>query len=106
MSEQPDTHSRVGGLWIGLIVAAAVFALLLIFILQNGQRVEISFFGAEGAMPLGVALLLATIGGALLVAIPGSIRIAQLRRMLRPERFRLDKERPRPDKERLRSDKA
>ncbi|MEH1127161.1 LapA family protein [Micromonospora sp. CPCC 206061] len=92
MKQHPDTHSRVAGLWIGLIVAAVVFALLLIFILQNGRRVEISIFGADGTMPLGVALLLAAIGGALLVAIPGSIRITQLRRMLRPEHLRPDRE--------------
>jgi hypothetical protein len=54
--------------------------LLLVFILQNGNPVQISFFALEGVLPVGVALLLAAIAGVLLVAIPGSLRIMQLRR--------------------------
>jgi hypothetical protein len=42
--------------------------------------VQISFFALEGVLPVGVALLLAAIAGVLLVAIPGSLRIIQLRR--------------------------
>lgn len=64
-------------------MAAALFAvvllLLLIFILENGQQVDIAFFGAHGHIPLGVALLLAAILGGLLVAIPTAARIMQLR---------------------------
>jgi uncharacterized integral membrane protein len=63
--------------------AAALFAvvllLLLIFILENGQRVSISYFGAHGHLPVGVALLLAAVLGVLLVVIPGTARIIQLR---------------------------
>jgi uncharacterized integral membrane protein len=51
-----------------------------VFILENTQSVEISFFGASGHLPLGVALLLAAIGGALLTGIVGAARIVQLRR--------------------------
>lgn len=79
-ARRPVKRSRTGGMWVGLILAALVLLVLLIFILQNGQQVEISFFGAQGSLPLGVALLLAAIAGALLVAIPGSARILQLRR--------------------------
>jgi uncharacterized integral membrane protein len=56
-----------------------VLLLLLIFVLQNGQRVEISFLGAHGQLPMGVALLLAAVFGVLLVALPGTARIVQLR---------------------------
>ena len=42
-----------------------------------------SYFGAGFHMPLGVALLLAAIGGALLVGIVGGARIMQLRRSVR-----------------------
>ena len=76
-------HSRTGGLWVGLILSALVLLLLLVFILQNGDPVQISFFALEGVLPTGVALLLAAIAGILLVAIPGSIRILQLRRAAR-----------------------
>jgi uncharacterized integral membrane protein len=66
-----------------LIAGAIVLILLLVFILENTQRVKISYFGAGFHMPLGVALLLAAIGGALLVGIVGTARILQLRRSVR-----------------------
>jgi uncharacterized integral membrane protein len=69
----------MGGLWVAAVLSAIVLLLLLIFILENGQRVSISYFGAHGHMPLGVALLLAAVLGILLVVIPGTWRIMQLR---------------------------
>ncbi|MBW0118307.1 LapA family protein [Pseudonocardia abyssalis] len=74
------THSRSGGLWTGLILSAIVGIFLLVFILQNNVPVEINFLGFTGSLPTGVALLLAAIAGLLLVAIPGGLRILQLRR--------------------------
>ena len=76
-------RTRVGGWWVALIASAVVLLLLLIFVLQNSQRVRISFLGAGASLPLGVALLLAAIGGGLIVAIPGTGRIIQLRRLAR-----------------------
>jgi len=76
-------RSRIGGVWVALVVAAFVFLLLLIFILQNGQRAQVSFLGAHGHLPMGVALLLAAVFGVLLVALPGTARIIQLRMMSR-----------------------
>lgn len=72
-------RSRMGGMWVTLVVAAFVLLLLLIFILQNGQPAQVSFLGAHGELPMGVALLLAAIFGVLLVALPGTARILQLR---------------------------
>jgi uncharacterized integral membrane protein len=72
-------RSRMGGVWVAFVVAALVFLLLLIFILQNGQRAQVSFLGAHGQLPMGVALLLAAVFGVLLVALPGTARIIQLR---------------------------
>jgi uncharacterized integral membrane protein len=66
-----------------LIAGAIVLILLLVFILENTESVKISYFGAGFHMPLGVALLLAAIGGALLVGIVGGARIMQLRRSVR-----------------------
>jgi uncharacterized integral membrane protein len=79
----------MGGLWVAAALSALVLLLLLIFILENGQRVSISFFGAHGHLPLGVALLLAAVLGVLLVVIPGTGRIIQLRITARRHR-RLD----------------
>jgi uncharacterized integral membrane protein len=76
---RPVARSRTGILWTGLILSALVLLFLLIFILQNSTPVQINFLGLSGTLPVGVALLLAAIAGILLVAIPGSIRILQLR---------------------------
>jgi uncharacterized integral membrane protein len=89
-AEAPPQHvvrrTRVGGMWVASALFAVVLLLLLIFILQNGQRADISFFGAHGHLPLGVALLLAAVLGVLLVVIPGTGRIVQLRRVARRHR--------------------
>jgi uncharacterized integral membrane protein len=76
-------RTRTAGLWIAAVLFAVVLLLLLIFILQNGQRARISFFGAHGNPPVGVALLLAAVFGVLLVALPGTARIVQLRILAR-----------------------
>ena len=73
------TPSRVGSLWVASVLFAVVLLLLLIFVLQNGQDAKISYFGAHGSLPQGVALLLAAVFGILLVALPGTARIIQLR---------------------------
>src|ERR1039457_238645 len=52
-------RTRIGGVWVASALFAVVLLLLLIFILENGQRVDIGYFGAHGHLPLGVALLLA-----------------------------------------------
>jgi lipopolysaccharide assembly protein A len=79
-------RTRIGGVWIASASFAAVLFLLLIFILQNGNKVEISYFGAHGHLPLGVALLLSAVLGVLLVVIPGTARIVQLRLVARRHR--------------------
>ena len=60
--------------------------LLAVFILQNTQKVEISFFGWNGQAPLAASLLIATVAGALVVATAGALRILQLRRRVKRER--------------------
>lgn len=77
------TRTRTGGLWTGLILSAVVLVFLLVFILQNLRPVQISFLGAVGTLPVGVALLFAAVAGLLLVAIPGGVRILQLRLVAR-----------------------
>ncbi|WP_219419250.1 LapA family protein [Pseudonocardia nigra] len=79
----PVGRSRTGGLWTSLILSALVLLFLLIFILQNNVPVQINFLGLSGTLPTGVALLFAAIAGLLLVAIPGGLRILQLRRAAR-----------------------
>jgi lipopolysaccharide assembly protein A len=76
----------MGGAWTGLALAVVVLIFLLVFILENGKQVSISYLGAHGHLPLGVALLFAAVAGALLVMIPGTGRILQLRRTARRHR--------------------
>jgi uncharacterized integral membrane protein len=64
------------------MAGAAVFVLLLVFVLQNTRSVKVSFLSFAGSMPLGIALLLATIAGVLLAGGIASLRIWQLRSRL------------------------
>ena len=82
----PETvppRTRVSGIWVASIAAVVVLLVLLIFILQNGTSVKINIFGANPTLPIGVALLLAAVLGALLVALVGAARVVQLRRTAR-----------------------
>lgn len=72
-------RTRIGGIWVAAVAFALILLLLMIFILENGQLVSIGYFGSHGHLPLGVALLLAAVFGVLLVVIPGTGRIIQLR---------------------------
>ena len=69
----------MGAVWFAAASFAVVLVLLLIFILDNSREVQISYLGADGHLPLGVALLLAAVLGVLLVLIPATARITQLR---------------------------
>lgn len=63
----------------GLLAGAVVLVLLLIFILENTQRVEITWLGMRNHVALGIALLFAAVAGALIVGLLGAVRIAQVR---------------------------
>jgi uncharacterized integral membrane protein len=76
----------MGAVWIAAASSAVVLVLLLIFILDNSRKVQTSYFGAHGQLPLGVALLFAAVLGMLLAAIPGTARIIQLRILARRHR--------------------
>ena len=79
-------RTRTGGIWVAVGFFAVILLLLLIFILQNGQKVDISYLGMHGHLPLGVALLLAAVCGVLLVVLAGTARIGQLRATARRHR--------------------
>lgn len=76
-------RTRLGDLWVVLSFGAAILILLLVFVLQNGQRVEVHLYGAHWNAPVGVALLMAAAFGVLLVVVPGTGRIIQLKRAAR-----------------------
>ncbi|HWM03044.1 MAG TPA: lipopolysaccharide assembly protein LapA domain-containing protein [Actinophytocola sp.] len=87
--DETTSRTRAGALWAGIIVSAVVLIVLLTFIVQNSNPVEIYFLVWAATLPAGVALLAAAVAGILIVAIPGSSRMMQLRRALRrPDRGR------------------
>src|SRR5580765_786699 len=79
-------RTRTSGIWVAVSFFAIVLLLLLIFILQNGTQVGVSYLGMHGHLPLGVALLLAAVCGVLLVVLAGAARISQLRTTARRHR--------------------
>ncbi len=79
-------HTRISGMRTALIAGSAGFIVVLIFIIQNPQAVNISFLGAHLRLSLAVALFLAAAAGALLMAAAGTARITQLRRIMRRDR--------------------
>lgn len=82
----PLRGSRTSGTWIAVLVLVLVLILLAVFILQNTQQAEVSFFGWSGQAPLSATLLIAAAGGALVVAAAGMLRILQLRRRVKHQR--------------------
>jgi uncharacterized integral membrane protein len=72
--------------WAGVWAAAIMALTFIVFMLQNTDGVQISFFGLHGELPLAVALLIAMVTGILLTLVLGSARITQVRRLARRRR--------------------
>jgi uncharacterized integral membrane protein len=72
--------TRAGALWTSLIAGFLILILLLIFITQNTTSASFQFFVWHWSLPLGVAILLAAVGGGLITVAVGTARIVQLRR--------------------------
>lgn len=71
--------TRASAAWVGTATALLLLILLIVFMLQNTRRVEVNFLGLAGSLPLGMALLIAAVGGGVVVAIAGAARVTQLR---------------------------
>lgn len=72
-------HTRIGGVWVAVAIATVLGVALIDFIVQNTRSVRVEFFGANGQMPVAVALLGAALAGAFLVLAIGIARTTQLR---------------------------
>jgi uncharacterized integral membrane protein len=72
-------HTRISGAWTAVAVAVILGVALIDFIVQNTRSIRIEFFGADGHMPVAVALLAAALAGAFVVLAVGIARTAQLR---------------------------
>ncbi len=83
-------RTRTGSAWVGLGAAALVAVALVVFMLQNTARVDISFLWMTGRLPLGLILFIAVLGSILLTVSLGTARILQLRRFAGREGRRAD----------------
>ncbi len=79
-------RTRTSSVFVTAAVGLVLALLMLIFVLQNGDRQELEFLWAEFSLPAGVALLLAAIVGGLVVALLGLGRVVQLRLAARRHR--------------------
>jgi uncharacterized integral membrane protein len=72
--------TRAGALWTSLILGFLILIVLLIFITQNTASTPFTFLHWHWNLPLGVAILLAAVGGGLITAAVSAARMFQLRR--------------------------
>lgn len=82
-TQQSAQRTRAASFWVSVVVTALIFIALIIFLAQNGREISIHFLAWKGHISQAVALLIAAVCGALLVAIPASVRVVQLRLGLR-----------------------
>ncbi len=80
----PSAHgapalTRASAAWVATAAALLLLVLLIVFMLQNSTRVAVHFLSLSGSIPLGMALLIAAVGGGVVVAIAGVARVTQLR---------------------------
>lgn len=85
--KEPSHVTRAGMVWAAVASALVVLILLIVFILQNQDYVQVKYFGMQGDVALGIALFIAAVGGGVLVAIAGAARIIQLRRAAHRQRL-------------------
>jgi uncharacterized integral membrane protein len=83
-----EKQTRLSGAWTALVIGIVILVVILIFILQNLQSVEVHFLFMQGQLPLAVALLFAMILGAVVVLAFGAGRILQLRLVARRSRHK------------------
>ena len=79
-------RTRTSSAWVAAASGALLLLLMLVFILQNGDKVRLHFLWLSFSLPLGVALLLAGVIGALIVGLVGMGRMLQLRLVARRHR--------------------
>ncbi|MXN63025.1 DUF1049 domain-containing protein [Bacillus sp. BGMRC0062] len=89
--DTPAKRGVSGTVWAALIVGVVVLILLLVFIIQNNVATQFEFLAWSFSLPLGVAMLLSAIAGALIMALVGSVRMFTLSHRLR----KLERERER-----------
>jgi uncharacterized integral membrane protein len=78
--------TRTGFTLVATVLGLVLALLMLVFVLQNGERQSYEFLWLDFTLPSGVAMLVAAIAGGLVVALIGIGRIAQIRLAARRHR--------------------
>jgi uncharacterized integral membrane protein len=86
LAEHTVEPTRTSMVWTMVGIGVVLLVAILVFILQNGQRVRVRFLMVDGTLQLGVALLFAALLGAMLVLVAGAARVLQLRVVARRHR--------------------
>jgi lipopolysaccharide assembly protein A len=86
LAEHTIEPTRTSMVWTMVGIGVVLLVAILVFILQNSQRIRMQFLMVDGTLPLGVALLFAALLGALLVLVAGAARVLQLRVVARRHR--------------------
>ncbi|MFN7151368.1 MAG: lipopolysaccharide assembly LapA domain-containing protein [Microthrixaceae bacterium] len=84
--EMRVTRTRTGSALVATVLGLVLALLMLIFVLQNGERQQYEFLWTDFSLPAGVAMLFAAIVGGLVVALIGLGRIVQIRLAARRHR--------------------
>jgi uncharacterized integral membrane protein len=71
LSEHTIEPTRTSMVWTMVGIGVVLLVAILVFVLQNGQRVRVRFLMVDGTLQLGVALLFAALLGALLMLVAG-----------------------------------
>ncbi len=75
--------TRASRAWTRILPALLLLAIILVFVFQNLENTKITFLMFSGTVPAALALIVASALGGLLVLAIGSIRIIQLRKVIR-----------------------
>lgn len=84
--EMRVTRTRTGSALVATVLGLVLALLMLVFVLQNGERQQYEFLWTDFSLPSGVAMLFAAIVGGLVVALIGLGRIVQIRLAARRHR--------------------
>jgi putative membrane protein len=88
---QAIPSTRAARTWARILPALVLLALTVVFVVQNPRESQVRFLTFSGHLPLAVALLAAAALGALVVLALGSIRILQLRSLVRRRTVQRDR---------------
>lgn len=71
-------QGKIKTIWASIAFVVIILALFVTFVAQNAQNVTVHFLWFNGTISLALALIIATLVGAVATFIIGSIRIWQL----------------------------